>query len=209
MDEIITRWASDLSKYQKDFQKQAEQVAAWDRLLVENSDKITTLFNKTFQAERDAAEVERQLSNVEMQQHELDTWLTRYEGEVDALLEKQMGGERQGPDSEREKTYKLAEKLSSRLNELNQSLGEMVEETNSISASVSRSNKSDDPLSQVIRVLNSHLAQLQVIDSGAAELKGKIAAAQREGAGIARHNGWNGVGSDPADDFYRSFRGGR
>jgi hypothetical protein len=35
MDEIITRWATDLSTYQKEFQNQAAKVASWDRLLVE------------------------------------------------------------------------------------------------------------------------------------------------------------------------------
>src|SRR5699024_7332441 len=33
MDEIITRWATDLTKYQKDFREQAEKVAEWDRML--------------------------------------------------------------------------------------------------------------------------------------------------------------------------------
>lgn len=107
MDEIITRWASDLSKYQKEFQAQAEQVAAWDRTLVENTDKISKLYNKTFQAERDAAEVERQLTNVESQQEELGMWLDRYEREVDEMINLQVGGRGdglQGPDQERDRT---------------------------------------------------------------------------------------------------------
>jgi nuclear pore complex protein Nup62 len=107
MDEIITRWASDLSKYQKEFQAQAEQVAIWDRTLVENSDKISKLYSKTFQAERDAAEVERQLTLVEGQQEELGMWLERYEKEVDEMIKNQVRGREglQGPDQERERTY--------------------------------------------------------------------------------------------------------
>lgn len=106
MDEIITRWAADLSKYQKEFQSQAEQVAAWDRTLVENSDKISQLYRKTHQADRDAAEVERQLTAVEGQQEELAQYLDRYEKEVDELVHR-LGtgpGEIGGVDQERERT---------------------------------------------------------------------------------------------------------
>jgi nuclear pore complex protein Nup62 len=106
MDEIITRWASDLSKYQKDFQAQAEKVAAWDRMLLDNGNAISKLYSKTFQAERDTAEVQKQLSAVESHQDELSSWLDRYEKEVDEMMARQVGqGEGlQGPDQERERT---------------------------------------------------------------------------------------------------------
>jgi nuclear pore complex protein Nup62 len=63
-------------------------------------------------------------------------------------------------------------------------------------------------LTKVVRVLNSQLSQLQLIDSGASQLQEKIQKAQKESQRIGA-NGWNGLGTDPADDFYRSFRGGR
>ena len=108
MDEIITRWAADLSKYQKEFQAQAEQVASWDRALVENSDKVRQLYSKTFQVERDAAEVERQLTMMEENQQELDSYLDRYEKEIDNLMKMHgVSGKNEslrGPDQERERT---------------------------------------------------------------------------------------------------------
>lgn len=106
MDEIITRWASDLSKYQKEFQAQAEKVAAWDRMLLENGNAISKLYSKTFQAERDTAEVQKQLSAVEGNQEELSQWLDRYEREVDEMMARQVvqGEGIQGPDQERERT---------------------------------------------------------------------------------------------------------
>jgi nuclear pore complex protein Nup62 len=107
MDEIITRWASDLTKYQKEFQSQAESVSTWDRMLVENSEKIQKLYGRTLEAERATAEVEKQLSAVESQQNELGYWLDMYEKEVDEMMSRQLGqGEAlQGPDQERERTY--------------------------------------------------------------------------------------------------------
>lgn len=106
MDEIITRWASDLAKYQKEFQRQAEQVASWDRLLVENSDKIQKLYGSTLEAERATTEVERQLTAVENDQEELAVWLDHYEKEVNQMMSNQVGqgDSLQGPDQERDRT---------------------------------------------------------------------------------------------------------
>jgi nuclear pore complex protein Nup62 len=63
-------------------------------------------------------------------------------------------------------------------------------------------------LTKVVKVLNSQLSQLQLIDSGASQLQEKIKQAQNESQRTGT-NGWNGLGTDPSDDFYRSFRGGR
>lgn len=106
MDDIITRWASDLSKYQREFQAQAEKVATWDRMLVENSEKIQKLYGSTLEAERATTEVERQLTAVETDQTELAQWLDYYEKEVDSMISSTFGqdGGLSGPDQERERT---------------------------------------------------------------------------------------------------------
>ena len=105
-------------------------------------------------------------------------------------------------------SYKLAEKLQDRLNELNKDLTEMIEEINSTSQTLSKSGKPDDPLTKVVRVLNSQLAQLQSIDLGAKQLEQRIETAQKAGRPVGV-GAWNGLGSDPTEDFYRSFRGSR
>lgn len=152
MDDIITRWASDLSKYQKEFQEQAEKVAAWDRLMVENGDKIQKLYLKTYEAEKQSTEIERQLANVESQQDELANWLDRYEAEVDEMFQRQVGqGETlQGPDQERERTYRLAEKLTDRLEDMGKNLSSMIDAINEASSTLTKTSKADDPVSVVI-----------------------------------------------------------
>ncbi|ODH28353.1 hypothetical protein ACO22_03954 [Paracoccidioides brasiliensis] len=223
MDEIITRWATDLTKYQKEFQEQAEQVATWDRMLVDNGTKVQKLYGNTVDAERATQEVERQLASVEGQQDELSSWLDRYEQEVQALLSKQVGttDSLQGPDQERERTYKLAERLSERLNEMGQDLTSMIEEVNSASSTLNKTTKADEPISQIVRILNSHLSQLQLIDQGTANLHAKIAAAQKLGSSLSVHqhqspygqyrngtsNGLGGGGA--AEDFYKAYMGRR
>ena len=105
MDDIIIRWATDLSKYQKEFQSQAEKVAKWDRMLVENSEKIQKLYGQTLEAERATTEVERQLSAVESDQAELEAYLNHYERDIDAMIKQSGDGDTAtGPDAERQRT---------------------------------------------------------------------------------------------------------
>lgn len=205
-----------MTKYQKEFREQAEKVAEWDRMIVENGTKVQKLYGSTVDAERATLEVERQLASVEGQQEELGAWLDRYEREVDEMMSKQVGpGEAlQGPDQERERTYKLAEKMSDRLEEMGKDLTSMIEEVNGVSATLSKTNKADEPVAQIVRILNSHLYQLQIIDQGTSELKEKIAAAQKTRQGLASKLGYRhgtpGVGNgSAADDFYRSYMGRR
>ena len=116
----------------------------------------------------------------------------------------------------------MAEKLSDRLDDMGKDLKAMIEEINSASTTLSKSSKADDPvsqtdnvyvagmltllhqLSQIVKILNSHLSSLQWIDQNAASLQTKISAAQKAGQGMGA-NGHNVLGDDAADDFYRSF----
>ncbi|KFY42188.1 hypothetical protein V494_02533, partial [Pseudogymnoascus sp. VKM F-4513 (FW-928)] len=210
MDEIINRWASDLSKYQKDFQDQATKVAAWDRLLVENGDKIQKLYVSTFEAERATSEVEKQLTAVENMQGELEGWLDRYEKDVDELFNRNLGSSDnlQGPDQERERMYKLAEKLAGRLDDMGKDLTSMIQEINTASSSLSKAGKPDDPLQQIVKVLNGHLSQLQWIDQNAAALQAKVAAAQKESRSLgASIHGDNE--SEASHEMLRSYLGRR
>lgn len=178
-------------------------------MLVENSEKIQKLYGSTLEAERATTEVERQLSAVENDQETLETWLNHYEKEVDSMIASQQGGQGEtisAPDQERERTYQIASKLSERLDEMGKDLTTMIEEINDASSTLSKTGKADDPLTQVVRVLNSHLTQLQQIDQGAAALQMKVQEAQRMGQSFGP---LSGPTSDAADGFYRSYMGRR
>lgn len=60
-----------------------------------------------------------------------------------------------------------------------------------------------------MRVLNTHLTQLQEIDQGAAALQAKVAAAQKAGQSMGLSNSLRGPSSDATDGFYRSYMGRR
>lgn len=198
---------------------------------MENAGKITSLYGRCFQAERDVAEVERQLSGVEHGQVELESVLERYEGWVDEILEAEGVGEVGGVEAERESTYaiyplpqnldleqhtddvnsyKSAELCANRLTDMGHSLTSMIEEINVASGklgsnSAAASQQKDDPLAQIVRVLNGHLQQLQTIDSGAAELGRKVEQAQKEARSLERGQGIRDQGW--VEGFGRSYLG--
>lgn len=122
---------------------------------MENMAKISKLYISAVTAEKQTASVEMQLSAVEAQQNELESWLAKYEGEVEEMLGKDGVGRGQvmelgmgsGPDQERERTYRLAEKLAERLEDMGRDLGGMVEEVNKANAGLSsRGMRADEPV---------------------------------------------------------------
>ncbi|KAL6252514.1 FG-nucleoporin nsp1 [Rhinocladiella similis] len=212
MDEVLTRWATDMSRYSKEFKDQAETIARWDQIIVDNSSKIDKLYVRTRTCERQTMSVDMQLAAVENQQSELESWLTKYETDIDEMLAKDSATptELGGPDQERERTYKLAEKLGEKLDEMERDLGSMVEEVNAANASLSKNGKADEPITQIVKILNSHLMQLQTIDQGTAALQQKVAAAQKTAGNLGYLNGSMSQGSGAAvQDFYRSYMGRR
>jgi len=119
--------------------------------------------------------------------------------------------------------YNTAERVSERLTDMSKDLTTMIEEINDVSSTISKTGNADDPvrmgtlcyntlliicsqLSKIIRVLNSHLSQLQLVDQGAAALQAKVTAARKESRRLGQRG--NGIlGTSAADDFYRSYIG--
>jgi nuclear pore complex protein Nup62 len=65
-------------------------------------------------------------------------------------------------------------------------------------------------ITQIVRILNSHLTQLQTIDQGTVALQEKIAKAQKNAQGLGHaNNGGTGAGNGAVEDFYRSYMGRR
>ena len=94
--------------------------------------------------------VELQLTALENQQSELESWLTKYENDVEAMLSKESSTSNEaigGPDQERQRTYKLAEKIQDRLDGMDSDLSSMVDEVNAANAGLSKSAKGDEPVS--------------------------------------------------------------
>lgn len=149
MEEIITRWTSDLERYKSEFQTQAMAVKEWDNVLISNGDKIMSLFTETLEAEKTQGRMDTVLQQLESDQEELGTALDYYEAQIKDLFEAQMGGVEgmQPADQEREKAYHLAERLDDMLAGMGGELRGMVGEINRASTMINNTTNADDPVS--------------------------------------------------------------
>ena len=95
---------------------------------------------------------------------------------------------------------------------MSHSLTSMIDEINAASGKLNSNSqqqaKQDDPLAQIVRVLNGHLTQLQQIDSGAAALQKRVEGAQKEARVLGGERGVGG-GSAWVESFGRSYGGMR
>ena len=114
--------------------------------------------------------MDQSLHYIEMQQDEMSSLLDNYESQVRDLESQAV---LQPVDQERESTYTLAEKLNEDLEGVGKQLESMIGDMNGISASMNKA-KEDDPLAQVIKILNSQLSSLQWIENTANSLQEKM-----------------------------------
>ena len=65
-------------------------------------------------------------------------------------------------------------------------------------------------ITQIVRILNAHLTQLQAIDQGTVILQDKVSKAQKNAQALGyMDNGSTGTGGAAVEDFYRSYMGRR
>jgi len=178
----MSRWLSDTTKYKTQFTRQAEEIRKWDQLLIENGEKISKLYNDTTEEEKKQNRIDTQLSYLENEQTELSEVLDHYESLVKELFEGQMGGKdgMQPADVERERTYILAQRLNDQLERMGKDLAGMIEEINKSSETINKTTNQEDPLSQIVKVLNNHLSSLQWIDTHTTSIQEKIHEAEKQ-----------------------------
>lgn len=113
---------------------------AWDRMLVENGEKITALHKEMEKVKLDQRRLNQELDFILSQQKELEDLLCPLEESV-----KEQTGTiyMQNADEERERTYKLAENVDAQLKRMSQDLKEIIEHLNTSSGPAD----SSDPVS--------------------------------------------------------------
>ncbi|XP_007445266.3 nuclear pore glycoprotein p62, partial [Python bivittatus] len=157
LESLINKWSLELEDQEKHFLQQATQVNAWDRTLIENGEKITTLHREVEKVKLDQKRLDQELDFILSQQKELEDLLIPLEESV-----KEQSGTiyLQHADEEREKTYKLAENIDAQLKRMAQDLKDIIEHLNTSGGPADNS----DPLQQICKILNAHMDSLQWID---------------------------------------------
>lgn len=130
LEALINKWSLELEDQERHFLQQATQVNAWDRMLVENGEKITSLHKEMEKVKLDQRRLNQELDFILSQQKELEDLLCPLEESV-----KEQSGTiyMQNADEERERTYKLAENVDAQLKRMSQDLKEIIEHLNTSS----------------------------------------------------------------------------
>ncbi|CAI5656064.1 unnamed protein product [Oreochromis niloticus] len=167
LEGLINKWSLELEDQERHFLQQATQVNAWDRMLVENGEKITSLHKEMEKVKLDQRRLNQELDFILSQQKELEDLLCPLEESV-----KEQSGTiyMQNADEERERTYKLAENVDAQLKRMSQDLKEIIEHLNTSSGPADTS----DPLQQICKILNAHMDSLQWIDQNSVLLQRKV-----------------------------------
>ncbi|XP_061548089.1 nucleoporin 62 like [Phycodurus eques] len=167
LEGLINKWSLELEDQERHFLQQATQVNAWDRMLVENGEKITSLHKEMEKVKLDQKRLNQELDFILSQQKELEDLLCPLEESV-----KEQSGTiyMQNADEERERTYKLAENVDAQLKRMSQDLKEIIEHLNTSSGPADTS----DPLQQICKILNAHMDSLQWIDQNSVLLQRRV-----------------------------------
>jgi nuclear pore complex protein Nup62 len=173
LEDSINKWTLELEEQEGIFLDQATQVNAWDRLLIDNADKITQVNSDVERVKLDQQRLDHELDFILAQQRELEDLLLPLEQSVAQLPPVSY---QQHADLEREHTYKLAETVDSQLKQMSSDLRQIVEHIN---ASNSKQD-SADPLVLIAKILNAHVDSLDWIDQNTGLLQKKVEEVARQ-----------------------------
>ncbi|KAK9963551.1 hypothetical protein ABG768_006727 [Culter alburnus] len=167
LEALINKWSSELEDQERHFLQQATQVNAWDRMLVENGEKITALHKDMEKVKLDQRRLDQELDFILSQQKELEDLL----GPLEESVKEQSGTiYMQNADEERERTYKLAENVDAQLKRMSQDLKEIIEHLNTSSGP----GDTTDPLQQICKILNAHMDSLQWVEQNSVLLQRRV-----------------------------------
>ncbi|XP_046401956.1 nuclear pore glycoprotein p62-like isoform X2 [Ischnura elegans] len=152
LQENINKWAMELEKLEKIFLHQATEMNGWDRVIVENSDKLHMLNSKIEKVRKEQRHLDLELDYILSQQNELDHMLKG--------LEKEWGSVPPS-DPERQHTYKIAESLDYKLKLMSEDLKEVVDHMNAMNYPP---NDEFNPVMQIVRILNAHMNVLLMVE---------------------------------------------
>ncbi|CAH7689501.1 nucleoporin 62kDa [Phakopsora pachyrhizi] len=179
LEDLVARWNSELDDRVSDFKHTANEIAAWDQVLIQNGDQISMLYEELQRIDPIQSSIDQTLDFVETQQNELSNALQEYERQLsDQPQDYSTPGRLKTAAQEREEAYRTAEEVHGQLDDMANSLGSMIAELNSLAQPHNRTEDSesvsDDPIIQIAGILNAHLSSLNWISDTAQELSTKV-----------------------------------
>jgi len=167
LEDQIDKWYVELEDQQSSFLKQATEVNAWDKQLIENGQKITDLNADVEKVKLDQNRLNNELEFIITQQNELEEMLKPLE---DSVAKYPPINYQQHTDTERENTYQMAESIDAQLKRMTDDLKEVIDHLNT---GTGAGDKNKEPMLQISKILNAHMESLQWVDQNAALLHKK------------------------------------
>jgi len=167
LESVLTGWGVAIEQMSSAFHRQARQVQEWDRKVIENTEKIEKMRQVMDSVRASQRDLEQNLDLIDMKQNELHGVLGTLEQEMERLDQAALGP----ADLEREQGYVQAERINTQLNTMAATMKELIDRLNEGQEPAA----SDNPVSQIVQILNAHLNSLQWIDQNVALLSGKLA----------------------------------
>lgn len=161
LEEHINKWTLALEEQEKMFMNQATQVNSWDKVLINNNNKIIGLSEAVEKVKIDQQTLEQELEFIAAQHSELDECLVPLEQEL---------AKTQHLDADKAHTYVLAENLDTQLRQMSEDLKEVIEHLNE----ANKVQDTSDPIVQIGLILNAHMSSLQWIETSVAQVLTKI-----------------------------------
>ncbi|XP_008582208.1 PREDICTED: nucleoporin-62 C-terminal-like protein isoform X2 [Galeopterus variegatus] len=169
LENLTNNWSFELEDYEKYFLYHATHVDAWKRALIDNDEKITTLYGELEKVKLDQKRLEEELDFILSEQKELENILIPLE-EFLKDQSRRRPFYLQYPDEERERIYKLAEIIEAQLKQMSQDLKDIIGHLNSLESRA----ESTDPLQKICKILNAHMNSLQWIEHNSDMLQRKV-----------------------------------
>lgn len=163
LEEQINKWMLELEEQEKAFLHQATQVNAWDRLLLDNGEKIHLLNHDVDRVKIHQQRLDNELDFIRSQQKELEDLLMPLESAMEQLPPLNY---QHHADLEREYTYQLAENIDGQLKRMVLDLKEMIDHLNTTNST----EENTDPIHQITKILNAHMDSLRWIDQNAGKV---------------------------------------
>jgi nuclear pore complex protein Nup62 len=173
MEDILNKWTTELNRYHTEFQRVAVDVGKWDQMIIQNGAQIYNLNSQIEETEKIQKEIDTNLEYIENQQTELSSILNEYEEKILELANGSNNdprGKLNPADEERESAYNTAENLNKQLDDLGNTLSDMIKEINSTKGGVEDDDSDENTIGQIVKILNRHLCSLQWIDQSTTEL---------------------------------------
>jgi len=168
LEEVINDWSNELEENVRVFTKQAVDVSKWDQSIMENGDKVYKLHTEVKRVQVSQKELEQNLEIISTQQNELSSLLDSLESEVDGIV---ADSDLTPTDIEREKGYQMAEDINAQLDQMATTLKDLVSKLN---LSQEKNGDGENPVFQIVKILNAHLNSLQWIDQNSSYLQSKL-----------------------------------